>query len=712
MDDRPHRRDGSEHPAFRQETSADPAGGSLDPLGDFVVSMIQAFLRTGYYLPDHPESKKSKEGLHEKFRTLTKDSQEVTFIMRRDGGEPTVFIEGLADNSVQLKDLMARGMADTYNPRFVGFLERKNLVSLSLSQKMDTREFSAFIDLMSEPSMADMSDPTARVTFADQLKARRIAHVSFVFNEDFITARENIPWRAALAISRLRKDIFSVPIYRNLSKEEAKQVRHETLSEILRPLQEPELVYAFIMNIDLAAMKTLSEEEAEDIFFAVSKAEVLVGIAPLFTDDASGKTPLYLEGLPPRKAGRILQKFTKYLTAIGTEEAFDGIETMFNAGLMPPEALPPELMERVQTARRVERFIAEGGSILTKLDQVADPRSYASGATSLVKVYELLLTKKKVEEAFSIVAAFDRHRKEDSPRADTARAIVSTGLTAPAVMAQVGRLFLSEPKEVRVMLGKIFEIAGKAAVNPLLAVLGDTEDTWRRKQATEIIFRTGRTGVEALLERMKDGSMPLDTLSTVVRVLGDCEDKKILPAVIEAVAGRTADADGDVRAEAYASLGRLDPRGHYDTILKGLSDSDLAVKRQAARGIGFSGETRAADALSRLIPEDGKAESDEEWALAATALDALGRLAQSGGEGRAKASDTILALAEKAAPKGTFKRLLGRSPWPTNFLTALATALGHLDDDESLQALERLSESKETPVARRAKDALKRRQSG
>ena len=37
---------------------------------DFLLHLIQAFLRTGYYTPEHPESARAKEGLYQKFKDL------------------------------------------------------------------------------------------------------------------------------------------------------------------------------------------------------------------------------------------------------------------------------------------------------------------------------------------------------------------------------------------------------------------------------------------------------------------------------------------------------------------------------------------------------------------------------------------------------------------------------------------------------------------
>ena len=32
-------------------------------LGDFILGFVQALLRTGYYLPAHPQARKAKQGL-------------------------------------------------------------------------------------------------------------------------------------------------------------------------------------------------------------------------------------------------------------------------------------------------------------------------------------------------------------------------------------------------------------------------------------------------------------------------------------------------------------------------------------------------------------------------------------------------------------------------------------------------------------------------
>src|SRR4030067_1579952 len=54
-------------------------------LTEFILHLIQAFLRTGYYTSDHPESKKAKEGLYQQFKNLFDHEDELSFLARDEG---------------------------------------------------------------------------------------------------------------------------------------------------------------------------------------------------------------------------------------------------------------------------------------------------------------------------------------------------------------------------------------------------------------------------------------------------------------------------------------------------------------------------------------------------------------------------------------------------------------------------------------------------
>src|SRR3990170_4580746 len=83
-------------------------------LTDLILHLIQAFLRTGYYTSDHPESIRAKEGLFQQFKNLFDREDELTFLARDDQEQKEVFIEGVLPETQRLSRMMMRGMGELY----------------------------------------------------------------------------------------------------------------------------------------------------------------------------------------------------------------------------------------------------------------------------------------------------------------------------------------------------------------------------------------------------------------------------------------------------------------------------------------------------------------------------------------------------------------------------------------------------------------------
>ena len=190
------------HPLERHPSLED-----LEPkLTDFILHLIQAFLRTGYYTSEHPESKRAKEGLYQQFKSFFDQEGELTFLVKEDQERKEVFLEGLFPEAQKLTRMMAKGMGELYVPRMIKYLERKDLVSLTLKSRMDAAEFIHFVDIMSEPSLVDIHKKADQENFAQILYRHGIFNISYVFNEELLAPTREIPWRVRLMLSRLRKD--------------------------------------------------------------------------------------------------------------------------------------------------------------------------------------------------------------------------------------------------------------------------------------------------------------------------------------------------------------------------------------------------------------------------------------------------------------------------------------------------------------------------
>jgi hypothetical protein len=84
--------------------------------------------------------------------------------------------------------------------------------------------------------VADLEEQSVKDQFVAELRRRGICNLSFVFREDFITIRTGVPWRTRMALSRLKKDIHMLPIFRDLGVEDLHRIKQEILIMILKGL--------------------------------------------------------------------------------------------------------------------------------------------------------------------------------------------------------------------------------------------------------------------------------------------------------------------------------------------------------------------------------------------------------------------------------------------------------------------------------------------
>ncbi len=681
---------------------------SPEEVGAFALSLIQAFLRTGYYLPEHPESRRAKTGLYERFADLARTLGEVAFILRDDGGQPVVTIEGVHAKPLRLKDIMIRGMADTYNPRFVHFLERKELISLSLLAAMTEEEFSQFIDVMSEPSLSVMQERKARDSFVDALQQHGIFHISFVFHEDFLATRPGVPWRTTLALSRLRKDLRMVPVFQRLNEQDLGVVRRRIMTDILRPLSEHLLIYAFLMNLDLSATAEFSEQDAEDRVLESLDDSRILPVACLFIADASGQDVRFRNLVPPAKVPRMVGKLLERLRRSGSDEARAMIEEMFHAGLVALKDLPREIHERVMTAQFAKNFLADRARYLEHLEKQGDAARYLTGARLLARIVPLIFEEGHYAEAEAIAATLARHAGESLPRAAGAKQALEAIAEGPAP-AMAGSVFLCLPKEERTVVGEFLSHIGPRAAPVLLGIIRTSDDIWQRKQAAELLVRIGREAAIALIQEIDEGSLAGEAAVTAIRVLGEVSDATLRRPTARVIEKKLADADPAIRREALAVIVRHDPRGRFEIFQTLAADTDPKVRRLALRGLGLCGDARALAALAAALPPVDHRLTPELTETAAGVAEALGALAGDLPDTRGPAVEILTRMAAPLLPQTGLKGLISRRPTAAPaLLNALVDALAHAGGDAAQETLRRLAASRDAGTAERAARAGRR----
>jgi hypothetical protein len=678
-------------PPTERSAPGSPDAAGLDAYGDFIVSMIQAFLRTGYYLGDHPESKKAKSGLHEKFSGLTKSVGEITFLMKDEDDEKTLYLEGIREQPVKLAAIMIKGMADAYNPRFVQFMEKKELISLSLKSRMSADEFSKFIDVMSEPTMADMKGQAAKDKFVDSLKANNVFNLSFVFRDDFVAARFGVPWRVNLALSRLRKDLRTAPILQNIKKEDLPRVRHQIIVDILRPLGETDHLYAFVMNLDLAMAGDMTEEQGENEVLGSMREDRIIDFADMFVKDASGQQTKFVPGLSREKTARVAARLMGSLTMDAGPEAKAILETMFSSGLVSMDALPGDVRDRIQTIKQITTFLADPEAQLRQLDATTEVWDYSDRAATLIKIAPGLIARGKYEAAASIARRFGAHGKETSARAEVANgSFVSLGVGT--TLDDAGRVFLKTSKEERTVIGQLFIAMGTGAVPVLLQILEASDDVWRSKQAAEILVHIGQEAAISLIHEVEENTLKSAALAAIMRVLGEITDQNVAAVAVKAILPKADDLHPDVRREVLLTLCRLQPGTHFEAYAVKLADPDAKVRKAAMYGLGRSCDARALPKLKAVVLSAEQAGGEAAWDLAATAIENIGVLYQSYSLARRDIANALGEIADAVAPKRSLKSLFKTAaPVPVDVVMALATTAGRVEGEQGQAVLERLS---------------------
>jgi HEAT repeat protein len=580
-----------------------PRPPTPEALTEFILSLVQAFLRTGYYLPDHPRSKDAKVGLYQQFQSLFSGRHELTFIVKETGEVKDVLVDGALPDTQTLRSLMAQGMAEIYVPRLSNFFERKRLVSLTLKERMAEEEFSHFIDVMSEPSFVTL-DSEAKELFVTRLREHRIMNISFVFTEDLVATDRKLPWRAQLALSRLRKDLKVIPLFQHLKGDELHDLRMQVVRDVLRPITKPDLMAVILLNSDLAHSQGLTDEEIENELVRYVPDDLLV-------DTARQTLALHLKA-EGDGAGhddkRAVAKLYLRLRASELAGVHELIREFFDEGLIDYETLPEGLKKQVSIERDTDRYLNERTEVLELFESVPSAALYQALAEYLLSVLGELIRRHLMEEVLGLLKTFRKHASLDGFRGEIATGLlrkIGTGTSG----SKLKEMFSTGKKEDRVALVPIFHALGELAQPFLLDVIRETENTWVRKNACEVLLNMGAGTLDLLLEEMRSGHLSSQSITELLMVFEEFGSES--PALVQTLQVYLQHSDARVRAEAAWALYRLRGDTEEDAILPLLDDPSFEVRKRAIRCLGH---IKSEKALPRFMEIVRRAAQDEDLA--------------------------------------------------------------------------------------------------
>ncbi len=179
------------------------------------------------------------------------------------GDKQDVYVGGVTDEPTSLKGFMIKGMSEIFVPKFLEYFERKHLSSFSMKAAIKKEEFEKFLDIMTESPLYEDREVDVRDKLVMDLLKNDILMVSTVFNVDLVGKGRKLSWRIEVSLSRLKKDLNMIPLFRNISEGKKKEVRRAVFEDILRPLREPSLIREILLNLDLISSDLVGFEPPE-----------------------------------------------------------------------------------------------------------------------------------------------------------------------------------------------------------------------------------------------------------------------------------------------------------------------------------------------------------------------------------------------------------------------------------------------------------------
>ena len=655
-------------------------------LTDFILHLIQAFLRTGYYTAEHPESKRAKEGLYQQFQSFFEQEGELTFLVREDQERKEVLLEGLFPEAQRLNRMMAKGMGELYVPRMVKYLERKDLVSLTLKSRMDATEFIHFVDIMSEPSLVDIHRKEDQENFAQTLYRHGVYNISYIFNEEMLAPAREVPWRVRLMLSRLRKDLKMIPLFQELSGGELQEIRKKLIQDGIRAIRHPDLLCAVLRNSDLAATPENPEEVIENGILSSIHTAYFLDTAKLFLKEYLLLKQSQKKDALELKSGRLVGKVCGRLTETGTAQAENILEEFFRHELIALENLPPGLRKKILVEKQTDQFLSDPTQFFRQLDQAQEEEQFREISQSFMEMIPELIKRDRYGEVKNIFSALKKYTQWTRLAGE-----ILGALSQGPVPVLLREKFLAGKKEIRMAIVPLFIALEGTAIPHLLDILKSSEDQWVRKNACEVLIQIGTAATVHLLKALEGQIASVEITGDILRMLGEIKSPEWRTPLMKVLRGYISHEHTKLREQAIRSLCLIGGKEGEEAFLSSLEDAQIEVRKMAIWCLGMIRSQRGLEKMVGLLRGIETSPSLQMDQIETQIYHAFGTLGNMGVAGETP-EEILLGVLEKRGVKkwgGFFQK----NPLGDSALGAICDALGKMGTQKSVKILGQLKKS-------------------
>ncbi|MEW6109981.1 MAG: HEAT repeat domain-containing protein [Nitrospirota bacterium] len=666
-------------------------------LSEFVLSLIQAFLKTGYYMPDHPEAKKARTGLYENLKNILKGKSEICFIAVKEGGLSEIFIGGIFEEPVNAGSFMMKSMAEMFIPKFVEYFDRKNLSSFSMKATMSRQEFEKFIDIMTESPMNEDDNIDSPDSLTMKLVKNDILMVSTVFNVDIVGKGRKLPWRVEVSLSRLKRDLNMIPLYKDITEGKINEIRKMVFEDIIRPLKSPKLIEEMLANLDLISsdLKGFDPEEFESKIIEHVDEKSLLDVSRelirVFSDVRSSFERLQDVELLVRLEylKRITRKIFKKLSKHPIDDA-DLFSGLIKNKILAIQDIPAEIRNRVLKHLSLDGFLESPGKFFSEIAGLSDDIAIKEKIHLLYEFLPVLFREKRYIDILDI---FILSRKKGIGY-EVDKNPELTGNISREIYAGARTINKEESQELLNIISSLDNLGIY-----LLVSLLDNENRFVRRSAVEMLTLKGSGGIPFILEMFarKEGWYYTRNALIVLSNIGAGGNE------VELLFKHNINhQEPNVRKEAVQGISVILGAKAESLLIPLLKDANVEVRKRAISSLSAikSANPRVfnffIDVLTNKIREEDVILEHIANTLANTPVPA---------EKKILLEDALIAILKESS---IFKAVMDRNKYSNHLRACVINALGTIGTSKSLKILDRYSSSKDPLLCKAATESRQR----
>ena len=569
---------------------------------DFVIELIKAISRTGYYDAHHPISLEVKKGLYDAFKNALGDSSELMLTCNDYEDKVDIHISGILEEPFNIRKLTHANTSDLFVPKLKDYFERKSLNSFVIKKHITPEHFESFIDIMSEP-IADSADTSV---LGDHLTKALIdldiSEVTTIFKNDIVLSRGKLPWRVSIILRRLAKDLKVVPMFRNASADKMKLIKKQIVEDIIRPLNNYDLLKDLIVNCDImvnhiAHLMEVDELETLIIHSLPSNAvmpitsSVFDEYKAIKTESKSGEDDSEFQQRSDYLA-KVLKIAAQRIVSEKMPDIVSLFEQLYENEIIDFDLLPEELRFNSQSRKIADYIISEIDTYIDKAMNADTEEEMESQVVIFKRVIPEFIKMKEWGIIKRIMETLQVYSSRNEGLSKTSELLLNMPDSVfEGSEEALADEFIHAGQDLRKQINDVLTQMSSKCIDIVDIIFNKGKDPDVLKNAIELLSKKGEPARKWLIKILDDQNQPLSMINIALLMIinvGHSDDVNLVKRYVK-------HANSSIRTKALAAAAKMNKKDAESMVMEALNDGEEKVRNQAAslieHELSLSGES-------------------------------------------------------------------------------------------------------------------------